>query len=348
MKILHLSFSLLNGGKENMLVDIANQQMEFGHEVGILIVNNKIESSIENRISKKVRLFKLNRNPAHPSIRPFLKLFLIVNLRFRANVLHCHDASLGKILRNIAPTKRVLTIHGPGIETASMHYFNKLFAISESVKSDVEKRDNLNCHVIYNGISTNQIQQKETYQLQDTFNIVQVKRLNHERKGQDILINAIERLISKNKINNISVHIIGEGESRKYLEQLILSLKLQKNIFLVGNKERDWIYSHLKDYDLFVHPSRFEGFGLTVAEAMAAKLPVIASNIEGPAEILENGKFGFLFQNENINELTEKISVVLSLYKTGKIEKIAIQAWKHCMNKFDIKTTAQNYCDNYL
>jgi len=348
MKIIHISFSLLNGGKENMLVDIANQQKLLGHETAIIIINKKIEPSIEKRVNKNVKLYKLNRIPRHISIIPFIKLFLIINLCFKADVLHCHDVNLGKLLHIFPPMSKILTIHGLEIDISSMHNFQKLFAISVSVKSDVENRSNLKCQVIYNGITTNQIKQKNAYLKKGSFNIIQVGRLNHERKGQDILIMALHNIIYKLNIRNIQLCFVGEGESRAYIEQMISNLNLQNYITLAGNKNREWIYDHLTNYDLFVQPSRYEGFGLSVAEAMAAKLPVIASNIEGLTEILKNGEYGFIFENENVDDLVEKILYIMTLYKTGKIEKYVIKARDYCLKNYDIKITAKNYCENYL
>lgn len=54
-------------------------------------------------------------------------------------------------------------------------------------------------------------------------------------------------------------------------------------------KNQEWIYHNLCNFDLFIQPSRFEGFGLTVAEAIAAKVTVLVSNIQGPMEIIDDG-----------------------------------------------------------
>ena len=58
---------------------------------------------------------------------------------------------------------------------------------------------------------------------------------------------------------------------------MVVELNLEKHVRFLGNQSREYVYSHLKDYDLFVQPSRFEGFGLTVAEAMAACVPVLVT-----------------------------------------------------------------------
>ena len=194
----------------------------------------------------------------------------------------------------------------------------------------------MNGNIIYNGIYTGDIRDKDSFAVDDEFRIIHVKRLNHERKGQDLLIRAAAELIHKKGYNNIRVDFIGGGESFDFLNEMIVENSLEKEVKLLGNKDREWIYDNLKNYHLFVHPSRFEGFGLTVTEAMAARLPVISSNIEGPAEILEGGKFGFLFENENVAGLAAKIEEAIKMYSDGSIRELADNAHDHCTQNFNI------------
>lgn len=69
-------------------------------------------------------------------------------------------------------------------------------------------------------------------------------------------------------------------------------MHLEDHVIFEGLKEQAWIYENLCRYDLFIQPSRYEGFGLTVAEAISAKVPVLVSNIEGPLEIIDGGRLG--------------------------------------------------------
>ena len=88
----------------------------------------------------------------------------------------------------------------------------------------------------------------------------------------------------------MSVAFIGEGDSRTFLEKMSADLNVADRVDFLGLKDRDYIYQHLCDYDLMCHPSRFEGFGLTVAEGMVAKLPVLVATGDGPYEIIGQGK----------------------------------------------------------
>ncbi len=81
------------------------------------------------------------------------------------------------------------------------------------------------------------------------------------KKGQDILINAIS-ILKKRNIKNIEVSFIGTGNDIHILKQMADNLGVSEQIHFLGLKDRQYIYSHLKEYDLMCHPARYEGFGL--------------------------------------------------------------------------------------
>ena len=348
MRIIHITFSLPNAGKENMLVDIANEQFNNNNEVGIIVVNNFLEISVKESIDEGVKLFELKRSRSSKSLWPVIKLFFILRIKFRADVIHVHDPKIGKLIRVISNTPIVLTVHNTNMDPRPMVIFSKIFAISKAVKLDIESRSSLKCEIIYNGIKTKDIQKRDLFDAPDIYKIILVKRLDHKAKGQDLLVNALNLLIKTRGIKNVRLDLAGEGKSRDFIQKLINDLDLGEHVFLLGNKSREWVYENLHKYDLFVHPSRIEGFGLTVVEAMAAKVPVIASDIEGPAEILENGKHGMMFENNNYEDLALQIENAMRLYENGEIVKIIESAYNHCLINFDITRTAQEYCDSYL
>lgn len=117
----------------------------------------------------------------------------------------------------------------------------------------------------------------------------------HEQKAFDTLLRAAARL----KAAGVAFHlrIAGEGPERTALEALRARLGLDAEVAFVG-----WV-SPVADFlaglDLFVMPSHYEPFGLSLAEALAAGVPAVASDIEGPQEILGAGRFGRLFPNRD-------------------------------------------------
>jgi glycosyltransferase involved in cell wall biosynthesis len=331
-----------------MLVDMVNEQQSFGHDIAIIVINDSLDAGIVNRISRNIRLYRLNRKNQSKNILHVLKLIYILNIRFRADIIHSHDPQLGLLLKLTSFIPVLLTIHGPAFDTSHMKYYKKLIAVSQSVKLDVESRSRNKCEIIYNGIRINNIRKNETVSRLNEFNIISVGRLDHLVKGQDLLIEAAYEIILNEGLKSVKFFIAGEGSSRQFLEELILNLKLNENVFLLGNKDREWIYENLCRYDLFIQPSRLEGFGLTVAEAMAAKVPVLASDIEGPAEILENGKHGMLFAYNNSEDLALKIKNAMKLIENGEMVNMIDSAYNHCLNTFNITRTAQEYCRAYL
>lgn len=348
MKIIHITFSLPNAGKENMLVDIANEQFYNSNELGIIVINNTVDQSIKERIARGIKLFQLNRNRSSKSILPIIKLIILLRIKFRADVIHVHDPKIEKLIRPFCSTPLVLTVHNTNMDVRPMMSYKKIFAISNTVKLDIESRSKLKCEVVYNGIRTQDIIIKDMFVAPDIYKIILVKRLEHQSKGQDLLINALNLLIKKKGIKNVRLYIAGEGISRDFIQRLIDDLNLREYVFLLGNKSREWVYENIHRYDLFIHPSRSEGFGLTVVEAMAAKVPVIASDIEGPAEILEYGKHGIMFENNNYEDLALQIENAMRLYESGEIVKMIESAYHHCLINFNITRTAKEYCESYL
>jgi glycosyltransferase involved in cell wall biosynthesis len=92
-----------------------------------------------------------------------------------------------------------------------------------------------------------------------------------------------------------------------------------------------------------VQPSIFEGFGLTIAEAIAAKVPVITSDLEGPIEVIDGGHYGVSFQCGNASDLASKIM----LFYNKDITVNIYAAWNFARENFDINAATQKYLDAY-
>ena len=158
--------------------------------------------------------------------------------------------------------------------------------------------------------------------------------------------------IKRNNPSNINfkMHLIGDGADREMLWEMSGSLGIDDVVVFEGNKSREWIYENLCNFDLFVQPSRYEGFGLTVAEAMVAGVPVLSSNIEGPVEIMtafEHGEkrlLGNTFESENSEDLAKKI---LLFVQQGRNEELVELGRLHVLQNYNVRQTALQYLEEY-
>jgi len=132
-------------------------------------------------------------------------------------------------------------------------------------------------------------------------------RLDHQ-KGFDLLIRAFAGL--KENQRDWTVLILGEGPARIELEALRSNLRLDNRILMPGRIKN--VHEVLQQADLFVMPSRYEGFPNALCEAMACGLPVICTDCpSGPREIIRHGIDGLLVANENIEALTSTMDQLM-------------------------------------
>lgn len=126
-----------------------------------------------------------------------------------------------------------------------------------------------------------------------------------EQKGHSVLLEALPEVISR--FPELALVIIGDGPDRQSLEEKAALLGVARHIVWMGGKPQDEVFGLYGVMDIFVMPSRFEGFGLVAAEAMAAGLPVVASDIEGLREVVEHEKTGYLCPAGDIRHLAGRL-----------------------------------------
>ena len=140
--------------------------------------------------------------------------------------------------------------------------------------------------------------------------ICSVGRLDEGQKDFNTLINAYANLKNENKIDEKLV-LVGDGPDREKLVNLVKKLNLKDDIVFLGKKSNPYIW--MKNSKAFILSSKYEGLPTVLIEALILDIPSISSNcLTGPVEILENGKFGELFNIGNIKELEEKILITLN------------------------------------
>lgn len=154
------------------------------------------------------------------------------------------------------------------------------------------------------------------------------------KKGQDFLIKAIKHL-RENPSLNYHLLIMGaitpnEGDHYlKSLYQLVTDSNLEDRVhFRQSTSEVELFYSAI---DVFGMPSHGETFGMVTIEAMASKKPVIGTNRCGTKEILQDGKFGYLYEYESIDDFTQKLE---ALENNAKLPEMLEAAHNEVIQKY--------------
>jgi glycosyltransferase involved in cell wall biosynthesis len=347
MTIVHLIFSFNTGGSETMVVDIANEQCK-SNKVKLIVVNDHYNKNLLSTVNPEVEIVMLKRKPGNKfSLSTIFKLWRML-IENTPNIIHCHNHKLIQLIpfwKSIA----VITVHDVKTPTHFLLKYKKVFSISNEVASDIYRRGNVGSVVVYNGILIDQYYKKQEYNYnpKEDFKIIQISRLIQEKKGQDIAIKALKQLVDKHDQVNIQLYFVGEGESLTELEELASKLNITGKVHFLGQQTREWIKKNLLNYHILIQPSIYEGFGLTILEGLAAKLPVIASNIDGPKEILNFLKVGYLIEPADHHSLANSIEAIYSQYLTGTTDMSHISPEKDLLNNFNIIATSAKYIKEY-
>lgn len=336
MNIVHIVWGLGIGGVESMLVDIANYQAQ-SHTVSIIVINDNISPSLADKLDSRIKLYPCKRKVGTKNPLPIIRLNLDL-LRINPDVIHIHMEGIVRLVRIKRKATVVRTIHNITSIPNEYPKFDKLFAISKAVQKRTQNQG-FESEVIYNGIHFNQIK-CDAHTRGTPLRIVNVGRLEND-KGQEVLIEAAKVL--KEHGVDFSIDFIGSGKNEAELKELTKEYRLEDNINFLGFQSRTYVYENLCHYDLYVQPSIFEGFGLTIAEAIAAKVPVITSDLEGPIEVIDGGHYGIPFQCGNASDLAEKIM----LFYNKEITIDTEAAWNFAHENFDINAATQKYLDAY-
>jgi len=148
-------------------------------------------------------------------------------------------------------------------------------------------------------------------------------------KGLKYLVETAEHFKNKDEVVFV---VIGDGQERGELENLIDQKGLRKKVLLLGQIPD--AYKYLPAFDIFVLPSVKEGFPWVVIEAMAAKLPVVATKVGAVPEIIEDGKNGFIVEPARPEQIAAKIQDLLN--DDHLRQELGIQAHQTVLFKFEL------------
>jgi len=232
-------------------------------------------------------------------------------------------------------------------------YLDGEIGVSEAVVKYLKDRkifnlDERKIYLIYNGINiqeivklSNQIDKSlTTFINPESLIIGSVGRLSVQ-KGYPYLIEAMK--IVSNKINDVKLLIVGDGELKEELFELTKNLKMDDHISFLGLKTN--VPSIIKNFDIFVLSSLWEGLPTVVMEAMVCSVPVIATDIPGTRELIEDGENGFLVKPRDSFDLAEKIIEVLN---DKHLRELVTSNALMDVQKYDMSEICNNYINLYL
>ncbi len=272
----------------------------------------------------------------------------------------------GRIAAKLAGVPYVVTtLHNLGYEQSSVFDKRKIadniarrfcdsrfIAVSETVKKSAERNLKIkNIRVIYNSIDINAFSPLEEQERIDIRNRLGIKkdvcvltdvgRLDFD-KGHNFLLKALTLGELKNK--NFVLLLAGNGPAEAEFRDLCVELGIQEKVIFLGR--RNDIRDIIGCSDLFILPTINEGFGIVILEAMALKIPCIASDIDGVREIIENGKDGILVKPASSELLSGAIFDLMNnpIKRTNIIEA----GYAKIKEKYDIKNKVNLLEDVYL
>jgi glycosyltransferase involved in cell wall biosynthesis len=286
----------------------------------------------------------------------YLFKFIIFLKKNRIDLIHIHlggtflFAMAGACLAGIK--KRIITWHNIYKSTFlkhpyswfSLNFANLLATIIIAVSDEVKKVNQKKYHVknskvitVHNGIS---------------FPILKPKKINSgkinigiignliEQKGHRYLIEAIKVIIDSNK--NVHLMIIGDGLLKEDIKSFIIGY--EQHISLLGN--RTDIPHLLKQIDIIVMPSLYEGFSIVLLESMASGKPIIATRVGGNAEAIEHKKSGYLIKSKSSKEIIDALNTLF--HDSNFTYNIGVAAQRRFLENFTTDKMMEKLYNIYI
>lgn len=333
IKILFRHRSMEMGGVEKVMLSLLNNLNPEKFEMTVLL--NLNQGELRNEFPSHVRKVFLAKGKEDFSSNTFLQIVQLLQRKFKLRKFRKNPEKIDReILKDQYDVEIAMTyndfeavlnssnknskkigwfhseINAPGFEPLvpdilkNFPQFDQIVYCSETIKILMhEHHPNLNYpaeKVITNAIDIEKIKNKAGESLVNFPKhpvFISIGRL-HSRKGYENLVEANAKLISEGFDH--SVIIIGEGEQRKTLEQLIRKKKIEETFLLLGNRMNP--YPYIKNADYFVLPSSSEAWPLVIAEALILKKPIIATKTGDIPFMIQHGKTGILI-NYDADEL---------------------------------------------
>lgn len=361
INLLYVNYSFDIGGIETLILDICRVLDKGKYNVSICSFhkNNYLESEFK---LMGVPLYILEKKPG-------IDISLIFRLRrlskeINADIIHTHNAAqwfYGALA--CLGIKKPVVIHTQHSELkkdkktllASLRFLSKkthsVVGVAEALSDYLANSGRINkkkIRVVYNGIDTEKFnikidadRKKESLGIRKDYLTIGIIARLVPNKDHKNIIDAFK--IVCETFGNVQLVIVGDGGLRDGLIKYAKDIEIGKQIYFLGNR-RD-IPELFKIFDIFVLSSLIEGLPVTILEAMAAGLSVVATDVGGNREVVIDNYNGFLVPPKDSRRLAEAICVILR--DESRRKKLGENARRMVRAKFDFNRMVKEYSDLY-
>lgn len=267
----------------------------------------------------------INKDPLAKYSVPFSKVNALAEKYDAAICFHAHCPFVLKyVAEKVQSKKKFLWIHNDFKSTnfEINHYYKQLqvydniYCVSDQVRKEfleIVPKASEKTSIFHNIIPKERIINYADEYYPPEYSkqcgipiILSIGRLNHQ-KGFDVAVRVSQRLIDCGIEH--CWYILGDGEDREKLQALIQAQSLNNTFILLGTRENP--YPYIKNCNLYVQPSRHEGYGIAVAEARILEKPIICTNFAGAHEQIVNDINGLIVEFDE-QQIFDAIKMVLS------------------------------------
>lgn len=314
MRILHLTNHVqkIGNGIVNVAVDLACLQAKLGHEVAVASAGGDFEALL---VSNNITHFHLEQSRTPIKLLKAVWRYIDIVREFQPDIVHAHMMTgvvLASVLRN-SSYRLVSTVHNEFQRSAIfMGLADRVIAVSHAVAKSMEKRGipQSKLSVVSNGTlgSPRHRNIKEYRPLPLHRPAITTVAGMYQRKGIGEVIDGFIEIADK--FPNAHLYLVGDGPDRKMFEEKVKRTKFTNRIHFEGFQTEPQKY--MLASDIFVLASYHESFGLVLTEAREAGCAIVASDVDGIPETLDNRQAGILVPPKDSHAIAEAITTLLS------------------------------------
>jgi len=351
--------TLASGGAEKLHVTLAPAFIEAGYDLTFVL--NRITGVYVDQLPKGVKLYELGADRITSCFWPMVNYLKHEKPDILlSNLGHNNILAIAAGLYARTSTKIIASHHGvlsieckttdkwqykvlPFLSRRLLRYAAANVTVSSGAADDLAEFTGLNrnsIRVIYNPVNLENFEQRSNEPIEHEWLtnkafpvLISVGRLS-EHKNFSLLLSAFKIVLESMKARLI---ILGEGQLLNDLQNQAISLNISEYVNFVGFKPNPLPY--MKNSDVMVLSSIFEGFGNVLIEALACGTPIVSTDCPyGPSEILDNGKYGTLVA---LNDPEEMADAIIKTLKTPQPKDVLIKRGR----EFSVTQTVNKYLD---